>query len=68
MTTPYLEVLAADRGRELRREAATARLVALVRCCRPSTWSRATRRATEAVTALRSWLRRDRSAGARCCA
>ena len=36
--------LAADRGRELRREAAQARLAALARCCRPSTWRRVLRR------------------------
>jgi hypothetical protein len=60
MTTPHLELLTAERGRELRREAAHARLVALAPCCRPSAWGRAARRATVAVAALR----RDRSAAA----
>jgi len=68
MTTPYLEVFAADRGQRLRREAAAARLAALARCCRPSAWGRAARRATAATAALRSSLRRDRSAAAPCCA
>jgi hypothetical protein len=68
MTTPYLEAIAADRGRELRREAATARLVALARCCQPSAWGRAARRATEAVSRMRASLHRHRSAAAPCCA
>jgi hypothetical protein len=54
MTMPHLELLVADRGRELRREAAAARLAALARCCRLSTWGRATRRATQAVLRLRA--------------
>jgi hypothetical protein len=69
MTTPYMtEVSAADRSRELRRQACTARLVALARCCRPSAWGRAARRAGEAVTRLRAAVRCDRSAAASCCA
>ena len=68
MTTPFLEALAADRGRELRREAAAARLVALARCCQPSAWGRAARRATEAVSRMRASLRRDGAAAAPCCA
>jgi hypothetical protein len=67
MTSPYLELLAADRSRELCREAAAARLVALVLCCRPSAWGRAARRATAAVTALRSTLQRGRPIAAPCC-
>jgi hypothetical protein len=63
MTTPYRGLLAADRGRE-----AAARLAALARCCQPSAWGRAARRATAGVIALRSSLRRDRSAAAPCCA
>ena len=68
MTTRYLELLAADHGRELRREAAAARLVALAHCCQPSAWGRASLRATATVAALRSSLGRDRSAATPCCA
>jgi hypothetical protein len=68
MTTPYTtELLAADRSRELRRQAATARLAALARCCRPSAWGRAARRATTAVLRLRAALRPGQPA-ATCCA
>ena len=67
MTMPHLELLAADRGRELRREAA-ARLVAPARCSRPSTRARAGRRATAAAAALRGSLHRDGSATEPCCA
>jgi hypothetical protein len=68
MTTPYMtEVLAADRSRELRRQAATARLAALARCCQPSAWGRAARRAATVALRLRAALRPDRPA-ATCCA
>jgi hypothetical protein len=68
MYTAYTtEVLAADRGRELRRQAATARLVALARCCRASAWGRAARRATAAVLRMRALLTAGGPA-ATCCA
>ena len=54
MTTPYVaEMLLAERTRELRREAAAARMVALARCCRPSTWSRAAGRMAAVAAHLR---------------
>jgi hypothetical protein len=64
MTTPYLaDMLIAERTRELHREAANARLAALVRCCRPSTWARAAQRARAAAARLRP----ARSTAAACC-
>jgi hypothetical protein len=68
MTSPLMaEMLLAERTRELRAEAATARLAALVRCCRPSAWTRAARRAAAAVRAVpRAW--RADGATTSCCA
>jgi len=46
---PYLaEMLLAERAASLRREACSARLVALVRRCQPSTWARPARWLTAA--------------------
>ncbi|MGY1617191.1 hypothetical protein ACI797_10645 [Geodermatophilus sp. SYSU D00691] len=65
MSTLYVaQVIADERGAELQRRADTARLAALARCCRPSTWARAARRAAAAVDRLRT----ARSAGTPCCA
>lgn len=54
--------LAADRARELQREARDARLAALVRCCRPGTWQRAARSVADRVRAA------VRPGSAECCA
>ena len=43
-----LEALAVEHAAQLRREAASARLAALARCCRPGTWLRLLRRRTAA--------------------
>jgi hypothetical protein len=52
--TPYAaQLIADDRAAELQRRAATERLAALARCCRPSTWVRAARRAAAAALRLR---------------
>ena len=67
MTTDFLTDLAEQKAARLCREAGTARLAALARCCRPSTWSRSIRRATRALVRLRDAARRDRSAQP-CCA
>jgi hypothetical protein len=69
MTTPYLtEMLAEQHRAELGREARTARLAALARCCSPRTWARIAHRAGENVARLRATVRRDRSAAACCTA
>ena len=69
MISPHVaQIIAADRMAEAQRHAAAARLAAIARCCQPTTWGRATRRATAAVLQLRDALRRDRSAAAPCCA
>ncbi|MGY1820524.1 hypothetical protein [Geodermatophilus sp. SYSU D00079] len=69
MISPYVaQLITADRMAEAQRHATTARLAAIARCCQPSTWGRAARRATTAVLRLRDALRRDRSAAAPCCA
>ena len=68
MISPQVaQLIAADRMAEAQRHAAAARLAALARCCRPTTWGRAARRATTAVLQLRDALRRGRSATAPCC-
>ena len=65
MTTTYVsEQLATDHAAALRRDAATSRLAALARCCRPSSWARAARRAGAAAARLRG----SRPVGASCCA
>jgi len=67
MVTAYpIELLAEQHRAELRREAADARLAAMVRCCTPSAWARGARRAVEAVSRLRA-ARRDQSL-VTCCA
>jgi hypothetical protein len=67
MITPHAaQLIAADRTAEMQRSAHTARLAALVRCCRPTAWVRATRRAIAAATRVREALRPDPSAT--CCA
>jgi len=68
LTTHAAQLIAADRMAEAQRHAAAARLAAIARCCQPSTWARAARRATAAVTALRNALRSDRPAATPCCA
>ncbi len=69
MLTPYAaQLIADDRATELQRHAATARLIALARCCRPSTWVRATRRVAAAAIRLRAALPPARSGAAPCCA
>ncbi|MGY1601141.1 hypothetical protein [Geodermatophilus sp. SYSU D00815] len=55
------EVVAAEHRARLHRRADSARLAAAVRCCRPSTWTRAARRAAAAVSRLRGHR------GASCC-
>lgn len=49
----------AERRRDQRREAESARLAAILRCCRPSAWSSAARRLGAALT-------RDRRDAALC--
>ncbi|MGY1672019.1 hypothetical protein [Geodermatophilus sp. SYSU D00710] len=69
MLTPYVaQLIADDRATELQRHAATARLAALARCCRPSIWVRAIRRVTAAAVRLRAALPRVRPGAAACCA
>jgi hypothetical protein len=69
MTTPFAtETLAAEHTAQLRTEAAAARLAALARCCRPSTWARTARRAGQAARRLLRALRRDSGRTAVCCA
>ncbi len=69
MITPHVaQLIAADRAAELQRHATASRLAAFARCCQPSAWGRAARRATAAALQLRDTLRRDRSAAAPCCA
>ncbi len=68
MLTPYAaQLIADDRAAALQRSAATARLAALARCCRPSTWVRATRHVTAAALRLRAALPPARSGAAPCC-
>jgi hypothetical protein len=68
MLTPLTaQLIAEERSAELQRHAA-ARLAAIARCCQPTTWGRAARRATAAVLRLRDAVRSDRSAPALCCA
>ena len=69
MLTPYAaQLIANDRAAALQRSAATARLAALARCCRPSTWVRATRHVIAAGVRLRAALPPARSGAAPCCA
>lgn len=58
------DLIAADRMAERQRHAATARLAAIARCCRPSTWTRAARHLTRAAARLRA----GRSVAGPCCA
>lgn len=57
------ELIAADRIAEWQRHAATARLAAIARCCRLSTWTRAARHLTRTLTRLRA----ARSVAGPCC-
>ena len=67
MTMPYLaEVVAAEHGADLRREARAAHLAALA-CCRPTAWVRGAGAAHRAVARLRNGLRPGRR-GVSCCA
>jgi hypothetical protein len=68
ITAQVAQLIAADRAVELQRHAATARLAALARCCRPSTWARTARRATGAMARLRAAFRPDQSVAVPCCA
>ncbi len=69
MTTPLTTQLIVEEHRtELLRSAATARLAAIARCCRPSTWARAARRAGEIVSRARAALRLGGADAAVCCA
>lgn len=64
MTTPYLaDLLLAERTQQLRREAAGARLAALARCCRPSSWARAVQRVRDAAARVHP----VRAAAPACC-
>jgi hypothetical protein len=64
MATLYVAQLIADeRNADLQRRADAYRLGALARCCRPSIWARAARRAGAAVDRLR----RARAGAAPCC-
>jgi hypothetical protein len=58
--------LAAERSRELARAAESSRLIALSRCCRPSSRRRAAARLSEAFSVVRGRLSRPRP-GATCC-
>ena len=51
---PIIAELTEARLRELRRDAACARLVTLARCCQPSTWRRALGRARVLVRRTRA--------------
>lgn len=46
--------LATERTRDLQRAVRGARLAALARCCKPSTWRLALRRTADRLAALRS--------------
>jgi hypothetical protein len=59
-------VLAADRSRDLARAAEASRLVALARCCRPSSWRRAAAQLVEALAVSGRRLPRLRQ-GSACC-
>lgn len=66
MSSPLITgLIAADHVAQLRREACIARLVALARCCRPSTWARVVRHITRVGGRLRD-VRPGRGA-APCC-
>lgn len=68
ITFQVAELIVADRIAERQRHAHTARLAALARCCRPSTWRRSAHRVAQGLTRLRGAARRDRSTAAVCCA
>ena len=69
MLTPYAaQLIADDHAAELQRRAAADRLASLARCCRPSTWVRATRHVAAAGVRLRAALPPARSGAAPCCA
>ncbi len=69
MTSPYLAgLLAGDHEADLRRQAGRSRLAALARCCRPSTWGRALRRALQVGKRAHTALRGRPAAPAGCCA
>jgi|tagenome__1003787_1003787.scaffolds.fasta_scaffold15561204_1 hypothetical protein len=69
MTMPFTtEAFAAEHGAQLRRDASTARLARLARCCRPSAWARAGRQATQSAHRLVQTVRRNPAATTVCCA
>jgi hypothetical protein len=61
-------VLAETHGADLRRQAGNARLAALARCCRPSTWARTARHAGEVLRHVRAAVVPERTAAACCSA
>ncbi|WP_222272164.1 hypothetical protein [Modestobacter marinus] len=65
MITPEVaQMVAADRAAQLQRAAASARLAAIARCCRPSHWAQAASRVVRAM----SRLQRERVPAGVCCA
>ena len=68
MTPEVAQLIASDRSAQLHRAAATARLAAIARCCRPGAVARLAGSAAAAVARLRTSPRRGRTAGAVCCA
>ena len=49
-TTYVASLIVGERGAELRRRADGARLAAVLRCCRPSSWARVVRRVVAGTT------------------
>jgi hypothetical protein len=68
LTPQVAELIAADRIAERQRHASAARLAALARRCRPSTWGRAARRLAQGLDRLRCAVGRDQHVAAACCA
>lgn len=65
MLSPYVaQLIAEERIAERQRYAASARLAAIARCCRPSAWTRTADRISQAAARLR----RPRPVTAQCCA
>jgi hypothetical protein len=67
MTPQVAQLIAADRIAERQRAGCAARLAALARCCRPSSWTRLARRAARTADRLRDAVRRDRTGAVPCC-
>ena len=53
-----MSAFADERIREMHATAARSRLIALARCCQPTTWVRAATRARATLAAATNWIRR----------